>query len=181
MNMSSTVKRVYLSDEYAILVSSNELANDDQDDWEIIVSFLARSVVYITILVVVTIVVSLIIKFLKDCDDRVHREAAEVEQESETTTETNRLLPNLKDSNSGTYGTMEADDLESGNSSSSSDELYDGKICIICYDQHRNCFFVPCGHSATCYDCAQRIMDGEGKKCPVCRRLVRKVRKMFTS
>ncbi|KAM7507153.1 hypothetical protein LguiA_017606 [Lonicera macranthoides] len=180
MNMSSTVKRVYLSDEYAILVSSNELANDDQDDWEIIVSFLARSVVYITILVVVTIVVSLIIKFLKDCDDRVHREAAEVEQESETT-ETNRLLPNLKDSNSGTYGTMEADDLESGNSSSSSDELYDGKICIICYDQHRNCFCVPCGHSATCYDCAQRIMDGEGKKCPVCRRLVRKVRKLFTS
>lgn len=111
---------------------------------------------YFMMAVVMTIVVSLIIKFLKDCDDRVRREAAEVEQESETIRETNRLLPNLKDSNSDTYGTMEADDLESGNSSSSSDELYDGKICIICYDQHRNCFFVPCGHSAACYGCAQR-------------------------
>ncbi|THG20264.1 hypothetical protein TEA_013326 [Camellia sinensis var. sinensis] len=38
----------------------------------------------------------------------------------------------------------------------------------------RNCFFVPCGHCATCYNCAQRIMDGDSKVCPICRRLIHK-------
>lgn len=36
--------------------------------------------------------------------------------------------------------------------------LYDAKICIVCYDQPRNCFFVPCGHCATCFSCAQRYV-----------------------
>lgn len=54
------------------------------------------------------------------------------------------------------YGTDE-EEVESGKSSSSED-LYDGKICVICYDMPRNCFIVPCGHCATCYDCAQRYI-----------------------
>jgi hypothetical protein len=53
-----------------------------------------------------------------------------------------------------TYGTNEEDD--EGSSCSSSEDLYDAKLCVICYDDQRNCFFVPCGHCATCYDCAQR-------------------------
>lgn len=64
------------------------------------------------------------------------------------------------------YGTC---DLESGirsdngvgscsrrGSSSQEEDLYDKKVCVICYDEQRNCFFVPCGHCATCYVCAQR-------------------------
>ena len=66
------------------------------------------------------------------------------------------------------YGTCQLDDLESGSCSnnvngSGSDttlqcreELYDAKICVICYDQSRNCFLVPCGHCATCHNCALR-------------------------
>lgn len=70
-----------------------------------------------------------------------------------------------------TYGTCEQD-LESGvctgtsfssssgsgesSSTSSPEDLYDKKLCVICYDEQRNCFFVPCGHCATCYVCAQR-------------------------
>lgn len=67
-----------------------------------------------------------------------------------------------------TYGTC-GEDIECGNSSASasssssnnsscatSEDLYDGKVCVICYDEQRNCFFVPCGHCATCYDCAKR-------------------------
>ncbi|KAF4378629.1 hypothetical protein F8388_001283 [Cannabis sativa] len=78
-----------------------------------------------------------------------------------------------------TYGTVEHEEDESEASSSTSEELYDAKLCVICYDDQRNCFFVPCGHCATCYDCAQRIMDGESKVCPICRRLVHKVRRLF--
>lgn len=62
-----------------------------------------------------------------------------------------------------TYGTTaeeDDDDAESG-SSSSSEDLYDAKLCVICYDDQRNCFFVPCGHCATCYDCAQRYKVGK--------------------
>ncbi|OMP01874.1 Zinc finger, RING-type [Corchorus olitorius] len=72
----------------------------------------------------------------------------------------------------------EGEDIETG-SCSSSEELYDGRMCVICYDEQRNCFLVPCGHCATCYDCAQRIYEGENKVCPVCRRVIGKVRRLF--
>lgn len=61
-----------------------------------------------------------------------------------------------RQSNPITYGTINFHKEESDASSCSSEELYDEKLCIICYDEQRNCFFVPCGHCATCYDCAQR-------------------------
>ncbi|XP_008338400.3 E3 ubiquitin-protein ligase APD2-like isoform X2 [Malus domestica] len=92
-----------------------------------------------------------------------------------------------------TYGTCDEWEIESGNCSSSSsnssnavitsssEDLYDGKICVICYTEQRDCFLVPCGHCATCYDCAQRIFYGETKTCPICRRFIRKVRRLFAA
>ncbi|KAK3032887.1 hypothetical protein RJ639_034935, partial [Escallonia herrerae] len=111
---------------------------------------------------VIVIILSLIWRYLSDFDTEVTLAQA-------TSTETNWLLP--KDAISRRYGACE-EDLESGKCSGSPEELYDEKICIICYDEQRNCFFIPCGHCATCYVCAQRIMDGDSKTCPVCRRLV---------
>ncbi|XP_016741409.1 E3 ubiquitin-protein ligase APD1 isoform X2 [Gossypium hirsutum] len=96
-------------------------------------------------------------------------------------TETDPILP--EKSVRLTYGTTaedDNDDAETGSSSSSSEDLYDAKLCVICYDDQRNCFFVPCGHCATCYDCAQRIMEEENKVCPICRRLIHKVRRLFS-
>ncbi|XP_072054513.1 E3 ubiquitin-protein ligase APD2 isoform X3 [Arachis hypogaea] len=75
----------------------------------------------------------------------------------------------------------EEEESSEDGSSCSSEELYDEKLCVICYDEQRNCFFVPCGHSATCFPCAKRIVDGESKVCPVCRRLIHKVRRLFMS
>ncbi|KAJ6419802.1 hypothetical protein OIU84_029845 [Salix udensis] len=66
-----------------------------------------------------------------------------------------------------------------GDKSSCSEELYDRTVCVICYDEERNCFYVPCGHCATCYVCAQRIFNSENKVCPVCRRFIGKIRKLF--
>lgn len=150
------------------------------------------------------IIVTLIFKYLGQCgnDEIVERT---------TTTETSHLTPTK--AISFTYGTCDPEeDLESGKRSrNSSDELYDGKICIICYDEQRNCFFVPCGHCATCHVCAQRyiciniwvlkirffssklrdtrsltktcqcrIIDEDSKACPVCRRFIHRVKKLFT-
>lgn len=97
------------------------------------------------------IVVSLMMKLMKDCDDE-----AAIGQV--TATETNPLIPK-EETTSLAYGTCDEQDLESANcssSSSSSEDLYDAKICVVCYDHSRNCFFVPCGHCVTCYACAQR-------------------------
>ncbi|KAA8537817.1 hypothetical protein F0562_027603 [Nyssa sinensis] len=142
--------------------------NGDLGGWYIELSFVARVLTYVTILGFVVIFILLLMKYLGACDT----ESTYVGEPSvREITETDPLmrekpfrLP---------YGTGE-EDQESG-SSSSSEDLYDGKICVICYDEPRNCFFVPCGHCATCYDCAQRIMDGENKMCPICRRLIHKV------
>ncbi|CAA0841012.1 RING/U-box superfamily protein [Striga hermonthica] len=78
------------------------------------------------------------------------------------------------------YGTNDNNEhVESGSSScSSSEDFYDGKICVICYDDQRNCLFIPCGHCVTCRKCAHRIVKEESKSCPICRGTIYKVRKL---
>lgn len=95
------------------------------------------------------IMIMLIMKFMKTYDQ-------EVDLRQVVSSETDRLLP--KDTMPAlNYGTCCTQDLVSENySSSSSEDLYDENICIICYDNTRNCFFVPCGHCATCCACAKR-------------------------
>ncbi|XP_030455782.1 E3 ubiquitin-protein ligase APD2-like [Syzygium oleosum] len=136
-------------------------------------TFLARLVAYIAVLALLVFIVFAILRYLDNSEDESPAEREPVVTE---TTPIQLFKPPQS-----TYGTCE-EDIETGScGSSSSEELYDGKICVICYDEERNCYFVPCGHCATCYDCAQRIFDGETRACPVCRRPVRKVRKWFTS
>lgn len=152
----------------------------------------------------IVVMIFLILKYLGACDVE---SSTVVEHSRQEISETYPIVP--RKTVTQTYGTNEEDD-DSGASSSSSEELYDEKLCVICYDEQRNCFFVPCGHCATCYDCAQRyickefhvlfynltifsnfrfltdiyfcrIMDGESKVCPICRRLIHKVRRLFHS
>ncbi|XP_058071455.1 E3 ubiquitin-protein ligase APD2-like isoform X3 [Magnolia sinica] len=53
------------------------------------------------------------------------------------------------------------------------------RLCAICFDAPRDCFFLPCGHCATCSTCGTRIAEEAGT-CPICRRKMKKVRKIFT-
>ncbi|XP_024183362.1 E3 ubiquitin-protein ligase APD2 isoform X1 [Rosa chinensis] len=151
-----------------------EYLQDDLIDWYVTLTFLTRLLVYVTILTLLVVVVYMIMKYISDYEDL--RSSTE---DVFDYTESSPVLPPAK-SIPVTYGTCDHWDIESGNCSitSSSEELYDGKICVICYTDPRNCFLVPCGHCATCYDCAQRIFEGENRTCPICRRLIRKVRKL---
>ncbi|KAI9106760.1 hypothetical protein K1719_022288 [Acacia pycnantha] len=169
---------------YLTLMTTN---NGVLGDWSVEVSFVARALTYIALLGFIVAVIVLILRYLGVCgDDRdqstnvttVTYRTSTVATSSGVT-ETEPLMP-VK---TMTYGTNEEDDddNESIASSTSSEELYDEKLCVICYDEARNCFFIPCGHCATCYDCAQRIMDGDSKVCPICRRLVHKPRRLFHS
>ncbi|XP_052173322.1 E3 ubiquitin-protein ligase APD2-like isoform X2 [Diospyros lotus] len=53
------------------------------------------------------------------------------------------------------------------------------RLCAICFDAPRDCFFLPCGHSVACFECGTRIAELAGT-CPICRRKMKKVRKIFT-
>ncbi|KAM7272070.1 hypothetical protein ACFE04_031284 [Oxalis oulophora] len=53
------------------------------------------------------------------------------------------------------------------------------RLCAICFDAPRECFFLPCGHCVACFACGTRITEADGI-CPICRRNIKKVRKIFT-
>ncbi|KAG9440232.1 hypothetical protein H6P81_020397 [Aristolochia fimbriata] len=147
--------------------------NGSRNTWHIEISFMVRIVTYFLILGLLIILVSVLFKCLGVFHSvRGTDETAEPDIESEA----NPLMPEKEAPCQ--YGTME-DNPDSNLCGNSATDLYDGKICVICYDGGRNCFFVPCGHSATCYTCAQKIMEEESKVCPICRRLIHRVRRLF--
>ncbi|KAM3252690.1 E3 ubiquitin-protein ligase APD2-like [Capsicum annuum] len=157
--------------QYHIVISLNQ---EDQDIRQAAIEYILNVVVYSSVILVLLMVVALLIKLLGVCD----REMTRIDDT--TRRETDSLIS--KASASLTYGTCDEDDLESGNycsRSSSSDDLYDENICIVCYDEKRNCFFIPCGHCATCYSCAKRITEEENKNCPICRQPIRRVRRVL--
>jgi len=47
-------------------------------------------------------------------------------------------------------------------------------ICIICYENKKNCIIRKCNHVISCYSCSKKI-----KKCPVCNKKIYKVEKIF--
>ncbi|KAF3446587.1 hypothetical protein FNV43_RR11767 [Rhamnella rubrinervis] len=150
-NKCSTIKgscqlRLLLPNTHYLVLTTPSTGGNG--DWYLELSFVARVVAYIAILGFITIVVFIIMKYLGTCDDENTVPHTPVEE----VTETDPIMPEKTFGH--TYGTYEGD--EESVTSSSSEELYDAKLCIICYDDQRNCFIVPCGHCATCYDCAQR-------------------------
>nr|XP_009777212.1 PREDICTED: uncharacterized protein LOC104226833 isoform X2 [Nicotiana sylvestris] len=157
----------YPSTQYVVLATPD---TQDLSGMSVAISYIARLVTYVGILAV--IIICFILKSLGACDNESYVEETPVTREI---TETDPMLPHKE--LGSIYGTCE-EESNSGKSSSSED-LYDGRICVICYDNTRNCFFVPCGHCATCQECAQRIMDVESRVCPVCRRPIYKVRKLI--
>ncbi|KAJ8448331.1 hypothetical protein Cgig2_021959 [Carnegiea gigantea] len=52
------------------------------------------------------------------------------------------------------------------------------QLCVICYDAPKDCFFIPCGHCASCFKCGVRIAEVAGT-CPICRRRMKKVRRIY--
>lgn len=71
-------------------------------------------------------------------------------------------------------GSAEGSSLEEGAKKSNSRQL-----CAICFDTPKDCFFIPCGHCACCFTCGTRIAEAAGT-CPICRRKMKKVRRIYT-
>ncbi|KAI3451963.1 hypothetical protein Pfo_008628 [Paulownia fortunei] len=148
---------------------------NDDDAWETQLSVdVPTCFVFYAIIAIFLMIIALIVKLLWNVDgDNGGGEEA-------TATENSTLLfPKDQQVLYSSYGTSE-EDLESGKGScsSSSEDLYDGNICVICYDDQRSCFFIPCGHCVTCYNCSKRIISEEIKTCPICRTFIKKVSKL---
>ncbi|KAF5736078.1 hypothetical protein HS088_TW14G00212 [Tripterygium wilfordii] len=171
LNGSCQLKLLFPKTQYVVLTTPN---NGDLGGWHIELAFIARLVTYIAILGFIIVAIFVILKYLGACDGETTAMDAPVSAISET----DPIMPAEKPF-PFRYGTNEEGE-ESSSSNSSSEDLYDAKLCAICYDEQRNCFFVPCGHCATCYDCAQRIMEGESRMCPICRRVIHKARRLFS-
>ncbi|KAG7541678.1 Zinc finger RING-type [Arabidopsis thaliana x Arabidopsis arenosa] len=146
--------------------------NDEFVRWYLELSFSARVVIYITVLGTIMTITYLVLKFLSECDmeDDTERLLPLVAEEEEVHTVWTPLI-NESSEVSG------KGDVESASFSSSDDVDY-STLCVICFEERRNCFFVPCGHSATCRGCAQKILSEENKVCPICRRVIRKSRRL---
>uniref|UniRef100_A0A0E0LA12 RING-type domain-containing protein n=1 Tax=Oryza punctata TaxID=4537 RepID=A0A0E0LA12_ORYPU len=63
----------------------------------------------------------------------------------------------------------------------SSEDTCSENVCKICYDAPRSCFFIPCGHGFACFTCARRIAEDKNQACPICRRLIHRVRRLVES
>ncbi|XP_019155037.1 PREDICTED: death-associated inhibitor of apoptosis 1-like [Ipomoea nil] len=149
---------------------------EDHDEcWSCTSDLFIKVFICASIPVILMAVMALVLKLLGFCAGFTAAAAV-----PETASETSGLLP--KDvAPVIIYGAFEEEDEESGkcSRSSSSEDLYEGHVCVICYDKKRSCFFDPCGHCATCYACAKRIVE-DARTCPFCRRIIHKVRRLFS-
>ncbi|CAI7914809.1 unnamed protein product [Closterium sp. NIES-54] len=55
----------------------------------------------------------------------------------------------------------------------------DSNCCCVCMENPRNAVILDCGHRATCYSCGQELMRMANKRCPICRREVRDVTRIY--
>ena len=120
--------------------------------------------IVIAFLGTIMFLIFLILKYLSDCDMEDDTERLPVVAGEEVTVWTPSEVTGKGD-------------LETASFSSADDVDY-STLCVICFEERRNCFFVPCGHSATCRGCAEKIMSEENKVCPICRRVIRKAKRL---
>lgn len=52
-------------------------------------------------------------------------------------------------------------------------------LCSICMDAKRDAILLDCGHRATCYSCGLRLLQTGSPSCPICRRSIRRVVKIY--
>ncbi|KAF6991160.1 hypothetical protein CFC21_008274 [Triticum aestivum] len=97
-------------------------------------------------------------------------------QRETTATTAASLLESKEEEEGGSRGSsfesVSSHDGEAG------DEEEGRRLCVVCCDARRDCFFMPCGHSATCHACGTKIVEGDAS-CPFCRRKLKKVRRIF--
>ncbi|KAM1553156.1 hypothetical protein PS1_005917 [Malus domestica] len=174
----------------AVITSPGPEEGVPDNDWYVSLSYGPRWAMYFLVAGVMTLLLltafKIYYKFQNSSEDTTEFQAEE--EESEQTP----LLP-PKDDDVLSWGSsyesvsnteedldecLAASSLEGG-LTSEADSNNTRRLCVICFDGPRDCFFLPCGHCAVCFTCGTRIAEEAGT-CPICRRRMKKVRKIFT-
>ncbi|KZV53420.1 hypothetical protein F511_10206 [Dorcoceras hygrometricum] len=172
------------SDSAAVLTTPGRKSGVGDDTWYVKVSYEPRWLTYIVGLGGMTVLVLLINQMSNNCKstDQERRR----EQVGDTGPERNPLL-SQKDDDLSSWGSSYvsgSEDNESLEDALGGKHVKDGehnsmrRLCAICFDAPRDCFFLPCAHCVTCSGCATRIAEASGT-CPICRRCIKKVRKIY--
>ena len=48
------------------------------------------------------------------------------------------------------------------------DDIDDKELCSICMENKSESVFIPCGHRCVCFNCGDKIINSQNKKCPIC-------------
>ncbi|XP_042481975.1 E3 ubiquitin-protein ligase APD2-like isoform X3 [Macadamia integrifolia] len=184
-------QKIFTSSDYYVAVGNmdSEEAEATDENWYIKLSYGPRWIAYfvgsggMTILILLTY--KIYNKFQSTVEDETQHQSGDVRSEREPLLSPKDDLSSLGSS----YDSVSHDeDLEEWFAENSLDSkpLKDGnninnppRLCAICFDSPRDCFFLPCGHLAACFTCGTRIAEEAGT-CPICRRKMKKVRKIFT-
>ncbi|XP_027351326.1 uncharacterized protein LOC113862437 [Abrus precatorius] len=174
----------------AVLVSPGPQQENASNEWSVKVSYGPRWVTYIFGIAGMTLLMLWAFNHLNtlQCaqEDRVGVTIEEIAPQRAP-------LLSRKDDDLSSWGSsydslpQDEEDLEflpggsidgkfSGNGETSNNTR---RLCGICFDAPRDCFFLPCGHCVACFACGTRIVEAAGT-CPVCRRKMKKVRMIFT-
>ena len=58
------------------------------------------------------------------------------------------------------------------------DDSQEKDTCKICFVNEINAVILPCGHFAICTVCGQSL---KGKRCPICRKGIKRIQQIFRS
>ncbi|KAL4332397.1 hypothetical protein GQ457_07G035220 [Hibiscus cannabinus] len=183
----------FLHDNVAVLSSPGRTEETPNRIWYVKVSYGPRWITFFVGSGVMTLLILLAFKLWTMNQNRDEP----ILQAGELRSERARLLQE-KDDDMASWGSSydslsnddNKEDLETWQQATTSVEgkpLKEGEgsnnkprgTCAVCFDAPRDCFFLPCGHYATCFTCGTRIAEEAGS-CPICGRKMKKVRKVFT-
>ncbi|KAG5553180.1 hypothetical protein RHGRI_011148 [Rhododendron griersonianum] len=186
-----SLKMFFPNGNSAVLTSPGPEQATTSQMWYVKLSYGPRWITYIVGIGGMTILMLLGFHFLNNF--QCSREERTSFQFGEMRSERAPLL-SQKDDDLSSWGSsydsvsQDDEDLEDGMAADSLEgkPLKDGeynnnirRLCAICFDAPRDCFFLPCGHCVACFACGTRIAELAGT-CPICRRNMKKVRRIFT-
>nr|CAD1824148.1 unnamed protein product [Ananas comosus var. bracteatus] len=185
------LKLFFLEENVAILASGpRKLQEGKSDEWYIKLSYGPRWITYFVGSGLMTLAILLIYKIFTSFQFMFGYNTSH--QTTSTPNETSPLLANKEDDGTSLGSSYESvshdegEDIEEFLKAAPSKPLEEVEssdqsqhLCVICCEARKDCFFLPCGHSTTCYTCGLRILE-EAQTCPICRRKMKKVRRIFT-
>ncbi|XP_021864164.1 E3 ubiquitin-protein ligase APD2-like isoform X2 [Spinacia oleracea] len=194
-NRVCSFKLILLKPNAAVLTSPGpaQVMTDD-DDWYVQVSFGPQWVTYCGGSCIVAALILVLFRYLYPFQSNTGNEAGN--QVGESVPDRQPLLsPKNNDHSSwgSSYDSIPSDEDQGLEEKMISEDSIEGefpiegeihshntrRLCAICFDAPRDCFFLPCGHCAACFSCGSRIAEEAGI-CPICRRKMKKVRKIFS-